>query len=137
MTAGMVIGTMNVVQSIAAYFGLIDTLSSDVSKLVHQSFKSARMNLELVQTSDNSEISKDYIKEAKNKFIEAVAVEKNENLISAYAGLAMCQYLLGDNRNAQSTYGKIKDVMLSKSEKVASGAKGTITKLFFQGVLLE
>ena len=123
-TIGIAVGTMNATLAIASYFELIDTVSSDVSKLLHQSFKSARMNLELAQTSSELVQQKEYLKEARNKFIEAIAVEKDENLVSAYAGLTMCQLLLGDNANAQLTLKKISQVELSKSEKTKSAAKG-------------
>jgi predicted YcjX-like family ATPase len=117
-TIGIAIGTMNATLAIASYFELIDTVSSDVSKLLHQSFTSARMNLELAQTADDQVQRNEYLKEARSKFIEAVAVEKDENLVSAYAGLALCQYLLMEKTNAQLTIEKLLGVELSLSSKI-------------------
>ncbi len=135
MTIGAVIASMNVAKSIAAYFGLLDTVSSNVSSLVHQSFKSARMNLELARTSNNKWQSEEYVKEARNKFVEAIAVEQDENLVSAYAGLAMCQYLLGDKANARNTIAKIGEVKLSNPQIMKAGAKGFFKMYFPFGLI--
>lgn len=106
-----------VLQSIAAYFGLIESVSTDVKKLLHQSFVSATDLLRFAQNSEG-DVQKKYIQDAMLKFTEAKAVEESENLISAYLGLSMCQYFLGDFANAQLTFGKIRDVELKRSEKI-------------------
>ena len=130
-TVGAVIASMNVANSIAAYFGLIETVSSNVSSLVHQSFKSARLHLEMARTASSREQSKEYIKEAMKKFVEAIAVEKDENLVSSYVGLAMCQYLLGDKENAQKAIQSINNVGLSKPQVMKAGAKSFLKKYGF------
>lgn len=130
MTIGAVIASMNVAKSIAAYFGLVESASADITSLVHQAFKSAVMNLELAKTSSQRTQCEEYLKEARNKFVEAIAVEKDESLVSAFMGLAMCQYLLGDSSNAVMTIDRIACVQLSSSEKmkarVKSYAKGNV-----------
>ena len=129
-TIGIAITSANAALAIASYFELIDTVSSDVSKLLHQSFKSARMNLELAQTSDNLSQREEYVKEARNKFVEAIAVEKDENLVSAYAGLAMCQLFLGDEINMQLTLGKIGTLQLSRAAILKALATGSFKESF-------
>lgn len=102
---------------IAEYFGLIETVSTDVKKLVHQAFESANDNLEYAKTA-NGQNQVHYVLEAKNNFIKAVAVEDNENKVMALCGLAMCQFFLSDDNNARRTMNRIKDVELTRSEKV-------------------
>lgn len=107
----------SIAESIAAYFGVVDSVSADMKRLLHQSFKSALMNLEYAKDTSNPDARGSYIKQAINEFIRAIAVEENENLISAYLGLSMCQYTLGDFTNAKTTLQKIASVNLSKTER--------------------
>lgn len=104
-------------QAIAAYFDFIETTSSDVKKLLHQSLGSAIHNLECAQNTSDI-LQSDYIKQAQDEFIRAIKVEQNESLISAYVGLAMCQYYRGDISNAAESLRQAKQVSLSKSEIV-------------------
>ncbi len=67
-------GFINITGKIAEYFGLVEGVSTQVTKLVHQAFKSANDNLEYAKmTSGQNQI--DYIKRAKDCFIGAVVVE--------------------------------------------------------------
>lgn len=102
---------------IAQYFGLIETVSTDVKKLVHQAFKTAQDNLQYAQNA-TGQLQMDYICEAKNNFIKAVTVEDNENKIIALCGLSMCQCMLGDYTNAMQTMNRINKVKLTNAEKV-------------------
>lgn len=126
MTIGATIASLNIAKSVAAYLGLIESSSANIRNLVHQAFKSALMNLELAKTSTSKKDREEYLKEARNKFIEAIAVEKDESLVSAFIGLAMCQYLLGDKRNAALTISRINNVQLSNAEKLKAGAKNIV-----------
>lgn len=122
MSVATIFGAFNAASSIAGYLGLIDSVSGDVKKLLHQSLESAIQNLRYAQTaSDQNKIG--YIQQARDKFIEATAVESNENLISALVGLSMCQHLLGDSVNSRLTFQRIKEIELSKSEKAKASAK--------------
>lgn len=106
----------NISGKIAEYLGFIESISTQVTKLVHQAFKSAKDNLEYARTaSGQNQI--DYVKRAKDLFIDAVAVEENENKILALVGLSMCQHLLGDASGAQRSLDRIKDVELTRAEK--------------------
>lgn len=62
----------------------------------------------------------EYIRQVMVEFIKATAVEDNENLISSYLGLSLCQFLLGDYTNAQISFDKISKIELRRSEKVKS-----------------
>lgn len=109
-------GIINASGKIAEYFGLIEGVSTQVTKLVHQAFKSAKDNLEYARTASGiNQI--DYIKRAKDRFIDAVAVEENENRVLALVGLSMCQHLLGDTYGAQRSLDRIHDVELTRAEK--------------------
>ena len=114
-----------VLQRIAAYFGLIESVSTDVKKLLHQSFVSATDLLRFAQNSEG-DVQKKYIQDAMLKFTEAKAVEDSENLISAYLGLSMCQYLLHDFNNARISLEAIKGVKLQKSKIFKSAIKGAV-----------
>ena len=64
----------SVLQSIAAYLGLIESVSADVKKLLHQSFVSAEKFLNCAINS-NEDNQKEYIKLARTEFTKATAVE--------------------------------------------------------------
>lgn len=106
----------NISDKVTKYFEFVDGVSTQV-KIAHQALKSAKDNLEYAITaSGQNQI--DYITQAKNMFVDAVTVEKNENKILAIVGLSMCQYLLGDNHGAQYTMERINDVELTRAEKI-------------------
>lgn len=96
----------SIAESIAAYLGVVDSVSANIKKLLHQSFKSALINLKDAKDASNSNTCESYFKQAINEFIRAIAVEENENLVSAYLGLSICQYTLVDLINAKTTLKK-------------------------------
>lgn len=116
MDVTIIFETASILKSIAAYLGIIDNLSADVKRLLHQSLKSAIQNLEFAKNS-SSDNQLDYLRTARSKFIDAISVEENENLVSSYLGLAMCQFLLGDKDNAHITLSKISTVQLTTTER--------------------
>lgn len=123
MSPAIIFGSLNLTTSIAAYFGLIESVGGNVQKLLHQAFKSAIQNLNYAQTASSDTSRLDYIRTAKERFIDAISVEENENLISSYVGLAMCQHLIGDFVNRDITMRNIKDVQLTLSEKTKAVSK--------------
>lgn len=127
MTPSLIFGSINLTKAIAAYFGLINSVDSNVQKLLHQAFKSAIQNLEYAESAIEQN-KMEYIRIARERFIDAIAVEENENLISAYVGLAMCQFYLGDIYNAKTTLTKVHDVRLSRSAKNLAFWNGTNSK---------
>lgn len=102
---------------IAEYFGLIETIDSKVQKLLHQEFKSAISALEKAQNATDKANFDFCLNMARTSFEKAVAVEENENLISAYVGLSLTEFLMGDNNNSVLTLEKIKCVELSGISK--------------------
>lgn len=93
-------------ESIQAYSLLI---KSDVQSLMHMYFKSAYENLHYALTASGKN-KDEYLRQAKARFIDATTIEKNENLILSYIGLAFCQACTEDTENCTITLNKIKDV---------------------------
>lgn len=138
MTPAVIFGSINLTKSIAEYLGLIESTNSLLNKLIHQAFRSAKSNLEYAHNSSGT-IQMDYLRQARNEFNQAVAVEDNEAKIYALLGLAMCQHFLGDESNATRNMAKIRTVELSRSEKFKYGAIGvisTVSPLYGLGELL-
>lgn len=121
MEAVVIFKAVSISKSIASYLGFIDSVSSDVKKLLHQSFESGKKNLEYAQTASEAN-QKLYIQKALGNFISAQSVENDENRISSYLGAALCQYLLGDIANARKSLEQISTVILSKSEITKAAA---------------
>ena len=90
-------------------------IKNDVQTLMHMYFKSAIENLNYALTAFG-ENQKEYLRQARNRFIDATTIEKNENLILSYIGLALCQFLTNDIENSAKTMSKIKDVYVSLPE---------------------
>ena len=101
-------------ESIQSYTRLI---KSDVQALMHMYFKSAIENLNYALTA-SGENQKEYLRQARNRFIDATTIEKNENLILSYIGLALCQALTNDFENSTKTISKIRDVHISLPEDI-------------------
>ena len=93
-------------ETILSYTRLIQ---NEVVSLMHVYFRSAFENLNYALTS-SGENRCGYICQAKNAFINAITVERNENLIFSYIGLAFCQMIQGEEENSVKTLGRIKDV---------------------------
>lgn len=119
MAPAVIFGTLNMATSVAAYFGIIDSVSGNVKKILHAPFNSAISNLKaaLCATDENVEF---YIRQALVEFNNACFLEENENLISAYLGKALCQHLLKDYANRDLSIANIKHVTLSLSAKSKS-----------------
>ena len=117
-----IFSTINMAKSIAAYLGLIESVDRNIQRLLHQAFRGATENLQYAKSSSGAN-QLDYIKRARDKFIDAVAVEQDENLISSLLGLSMCQHLLGDTANSKVTFERIKSVKLSRQQIAGAAAR--------------
>ena len=84
---------------------------------MHMYFKSACENLNYALNA-SGENQKEYLRQARNRFIDATTIEKNENLILSYIGLALCQVLTDDNENSTKTISKIKNVVISLPDDI-------------------
>lgn len=87
----------------------VNLIRNDIHSLMHMYFRSAYENLNYA-TNASEECFYNYIAQAKNRFIDALTVEQNENLILSYVGLAFCQSILGDKKNSYITLNRIKGV---------------------------
>lgn len=96
----------HITEALTSYSKLI---RNDVKELMHMFFKSACENLNYALNSDG-EGRNNYILAAKSRFIDAIAVEKNENLILSYLGLALCQIAHGEADNCIMTLHRIQSV---------------------------
>lgn len=122
--------------SVCKYLDFIeDKVSADIKKLMHQSFESAKLNLNAAKRSTSAEECNKYLTRAVQKFHDAIAVEENENKVSCYLGLAICQYLLGDTLNAEFNIENIAMVELSKREMKKYKAMD-LGKTVLRGVLM-
>lgn len=101
-------------ESIQSYTRLI---KSDVQTLMHMYFKSAIENLNYALTA-SGENQKEYLRQARNRFIDATTLEKNENLILSYIGLALCQALTNDMDNSTKTINKIRNVYITLPDDI-------------------
>lgn len=132
MDALLIFRAANVAKSVAAYFGFIESVSSDVKKLLHQSFKSGVENLRYAENAIG-ENQKHYLRKAQDDFISSFSLERDENLISAHIGAAMCQYLLEDI--AKQTINKIQEIKLSSQEIAVAVTKDILlgTPIYLMG----
>lgn len=104
----------SIYESIQSYTRLI---KSDVQALMHMYFKSAIENLNYALTA-SGENQKEYLRQARNRFIDATTIEKNENLILSYIGLALCQALTNDMDNSTKTINKIRNVYITLPDDI-------------------
>lgn len=85
---------------------------SDIESLMHIYFRSALENLNYALTASDGN-KKYYLLQARNRFIDALTVEINENLLLSHLGLALCQHLLGDEINCIKTLERVKNINYS------------------------
>lgn len=135
MSPAVIFESINFATSIAAYFGLIESVGGNVQKLLHAPFRSAVNNLRAALNSSTSN-TEFYIRQALVEFNQACCLEENENLISAYIGKAMCQHLLGDSVNRDLTMSCIDNVELTLSEKTKTVAKNAFDSTGVGGLTL-
>lgn len=90
----------------------INLIRNDIHSLMHMYFRSAYENLNYALNANRANFYS-YIEQAKNRFIDALTFELNENLILSYVGLAFCQSILGDKSNSIMSLNRIIDVRFS------------------------
>ena len=113
-----IITTLNFSKTLLTFFGLINGVSQNVQKLVHQPFKTGKKWLEYAQNASSKDLRNQYLHDAQVEFGKAIELEENENKILSILGLAICQFYLGDINNANSTIKEIPNVRLTTKEKV-------------------
>lgn len=106
---------INIGSKIAEYFHIFEGVLTKTTKLQHQAFKSAIENLRYAYNcSAQNQI--DYVKRAKDRFIDAIVVEDPKEQILALGGLSFCQYLLGESNNADYSLQRISEVEMNISQ---------------------
>lgn len=89
---------------------------SDIESLMHIYFRSALENLNYALSASDGN-KKDYLLQARNRFIDALTIEINENLLLSHLGLALCQHLLGDEINCIKTLERVKNINYSPNNE--------------------
>lgn len=82
---------------------------SDIDSLMHVYFRGAIENLNYALTASDDN-KRDYLLQARSRFIDALTIEVNENLLLSHLGLALCQHLLGDEVNCIKTLERVKNI---------------------------
>lgn len=121
-----IITTLNFSKTLLTFFGLINGVSQNVQKLVHQPFKTGKKWLEHAQNASSKDLRNQYLHDAQVEFGKAIELEENENKILSILGLAICQFYLGDINNANSTIREIQNVRLTTKEKIKGAFYGEI-----------
>lgn len=131
-------------KAIGNYFGIIDSLEIKIGKLVDSELDAALRAMR--QASNSTNEAQTLLREARSKLNKAVHLEKEERLVSAYLGLALCHYQLGDVNNSQQTLIEFSEleINLTVKRKIASYIKGeygaiqselatSVSKILFSG----
>ncbi len=111
-------------KAIGNYFGIIDSLEIKIGKLINSELDAALRAMRQASNSDRE--TQALLREARSKLNKAIYLEKEERLVLAYLGLALCHYQLGDINNSQQTLIEFSEleISLTVKRKVASYIKG-------------
>lgn len=103
MSVGLFIGTLtNGIPRIAEYLQLVESAKAKLNRLSDMHLNAANYSLKSALRTQNPKEYNEYLLRAKDKFIDAIAVEeKYVNKFSAHFGLAFCNYLLKDQENME------------------------------------
>lgn len=103
MSVGLFIGTLtNGIPRIAEYLQLVESAKAKLNRLSDMHLNAANYSLKSALRTQNTREYNEYLLRAKDKFIDAIAVEnKFANKFSAHFGLAFCNYLLNDQENME------------------------------------
>lgn len=106
------------VQSIAEYVGIIESISGKLDRITQSEFNAGMNALNQASKSNSEQYS--LLREARNRFNKAVSLEKNERLAFSYLGLALCHYHLNDYINAKEALQEILKVEIENTEAIKS-----------------
>lgn len=113
-------------KAIGNYLGIIDSLEIKVKKLVKSELNSGILALKQAQ---NSQAERDsLLREARSKLNKAIYLEKEERLVAAYLGLALCHFLLNDTNNSIATLKEFaeQNIELNLQRKISSSVTGEV-----------
>ncbi|MGK7916445.1 MAG: hypothetical protein AB4038_13035 [Prochloraceae cyanobacterium] len=113
-------------KAITNYLGITDSLGVKFNKLINSELNAGILALKQAQFSNVERES--LLREARTRLNKAIYLEKEERLVSAYLGLAMCHQQLGDQENAKLTLTEFaqQEFNFSVSKKLISNIKGEI-----------
>jgi hypothetical protein len=87
---------------IGEYLGFLESIGSKLDKIAMVDFNTAIRTLK--EAIDTNQVQRcELLKEAAQNFRRSISLEKDERLYQSFLGLAMCQYHLGDIKNAKKT----------------------------------
>lgn len=111
-------------KAIGSYLGLVDSLEIKIKKLIQSELNSGIMALRQAQNSDAE--TESLLREARSRFNKAIYLEKEERLVAAYLGLALCHYQLKDINNAANTLKEFSQtkIEINWQKKVTSSLRG-------------
>jgi tetratricopeptide (TPR) repeat protein len=102
---GLVFSAVNMTSSVAKLIGVIESLDSKIDRLVKSDLTAGFRNLEQACASENEQTT--LLREARNCFNKAIALETGLRQGLSYLGLAACHYHLGDSENCQKALEEI------------------------------
>ncbi|MEM8723141.1 MAG: hypothetical protein AAGE84_28290 [Cyanobacteria bacterium P01_G01_bin.39] len=110
ISIGLIFGTLNAAEKIAGYLGIVETLNGNITQLKNSYLTSGIRALKQAQASESE--FEFLLREARSRFNQAIDLEKEEKLITAYLGLALCHHGLGDKNNCHLSLRAIEDIEL-------------------------
>jgi len=142
MSASVIFGTVSALTKIGGYLDIIDSINNKLDRLVGMHLKAANYALESATRTSNKDEYIKYIDRARDKFIDAISVERKQvNLVQAYLGLAFCNHLVNDTSNMHKNLKEAKfhysvlcnslpdeDSLLQQMSGEGSGEGGTMEK---------
>lgn len=94
---GVIVSGLGVAKAVAEFMGLIESLGAKIDKLSRSELASGLRNLDQARSSAGE--AKSLIREARNCFNKAIALESGYRLGIAHLGLALCHSQLNDKKN--------------------------------------
>ncbi len=86
----------NLAVSVATYFKIVESVDTQIEKLISKEYESAVRMLEQTQYISNPNVYTNMLVSAISHFNQAVTLEKRERLLLSYLGLMICYYYLGE-----------------------------------------
>lgn len=125
-----ILGGISLAKELAGYLGLYETLSIKIDKLLRTELHAGIKALE--QSINSEKEKKELLREARQAFNKASALEKNERLILAHIGLAICHKNLGDEKNFVVTLSNVQHINFEGvNAELAKGALSNAPFLVF------
>lgn len=95
----IIFSSINFAKSIAEFTGIVESLDKKIDKLSKSEFYAGMNSLKQSVYSESERVY--LLREARSFFNKAISLEKDENLVLAYVGLAACHYHLNDIENSR------------------------------------